>query len=416
MGLRIDMSEINEQIKSIDAILKQKNEANKQLKATFSKLHQIDSLKGKTYENMRNHFINIHIPIIDGLIAANDAIIDANQVFKEQFAVQVDSSPSAKIDADNIQSLVTQMNSLSNYLNEAQSTNQNYIAVSQNRLMRTQEVIEQIQKLHDFDSSCAQLYDLSNQLLEHVSTGISYLNSGSYDNSTHSFVPAVDASINWLNKLNKLNVVSKAEIDAIAKKVPHLSERDISRLDAYIGQNPGNQIPEPIMKYLKDNKDSILADTGNELLLFTIEQSGKLAGAKTLDPGAISFGKSLGKVAKYGGYASTAVGIGIGTWQDVNDGKTIGQGIAHGTFTAGAGLGGAGLTLVAFSNPGGWVASLAVGVGVAVSYGADWVYQNNFLKIQDGVDYVGNKLDDFGQAVVESADKLVITGPMWKGR
>ncbi|MHC5279422.1 T7SS effector LXG polymorphic toxin [Listeria kieliensis] len=414
MGLKIDMYEVNSQIKSINSILKQKNQANRELKAAFSKLQQADSLKGKAYQNMKAHFINLHMPIVKGFIAANDAIIEANQVFKQQFAAQVDTSPSARIDADNMQNLVVQMNSLSNYLNEAQSNNQNYIAASQNQLMKTQKVIEQIQKLHDFNSSCSQIYDLANQLLEQVSAGISYLNSGSYNSATHSFTPAAGASTNWLDKLNKLNTVSRAEIDAIAKKVPNLSERDLSRLDAYLGQNPSNRIPEPILKYLKDNKEKVLTDSGNELL-FTIEQSGRFAGAKTLDPTAISFGNNLGKVAKYGGYATTAVGIGIGTWEDFNNGKTIGQGIAHGTFTAGVGLGVGGTTLAATSNPGGWVIAGAAGLGLVFSSISDWAYQNNFLGIEDGVDYVGTKLDDFGKGVVESASKLVITGPVWKG-
>lgn len=413
MGLKIDMYEVNSQIKSINSILKQKNQANQELKAAFSKLQQADSLKGKAYQNMKAHFINLHMPIVKGFIAANDAIIEANQVFKQQFAAQVDTSPSARIDADNMQNLVVQMNSLSNYLNEAQSNNQNYIAASQNQLMKTQKVIEQIQKLHDFNSSCSQIYDLANQLLEQVSAGISYLNSGSYNSATHSFTPAAGASTNWLDKLNKLNTVSRAEIDAIAKKVPNLSERDLSRLDAYLGQNPSNRIPEPILKYLKDNKEKVLTDSGNELLLFTIEQSGRFAGAKTLDPTAIGFGSNLGKVAKYGGYATTAVGIGIGTWDELNKGKTIGQGIMHGTYTAGTGaLASAGTSALFFSsNPAGWGAAVVAGVGVGSSIIADWAYENNFFKIQDGMDYLGDKLDDMGQGVKESWNKLVLSTP-----
>lgn len=319
MGLKIDMTEMNSQIRNINIILKQKNTANQNLKAVLLEIQQADGLTGKAYQGMKKHFQEYHLPIVEGMIAANEAIIEANQIFKQQFAAQVDPSPSARIDEDTMQAIVTQMNSLSNDLNEAQINNQNYIAASQIQLMNTQKIIEQIQKLHDFNFSCAPIYHLANQLLEQVAAGVAYLANGSYNHTTHTFTPEASASISWLKQLNSLNNVSKSEIDKIAKKIPNLKKQDLKKLDSYLSQNPSHQLPNSVLTYLRENKTTIAASAENKSLLSAMKQSSTFTKAGATRPVIITYGE----VVKYDEQISNITATSISE----NDEKTIGQGI-----------------------------------------------------------------------------------------
>ncbi|WP_017798531.1 hypothetical protein [Oceanobacillus kimchii] len=45
--------------------------------------------------------------------------------------------------------------------------------------------------------------------------------------------------------------------------------------------------------------------------------------------------------------------------------------------------------------------------GTALTAGFNYMYDNNILGLQDGLDYVGGKLDDFGNTVKDSFNDTV---------
>ncbi|RDX02069.1 T7SS effector LXG polymorphic toxin [Listeria kieliensis] len=394
MGLKIDMTEINTQIKSIDVILKQKNAANHRLEASIIDLGQADELSGQAYERMKTHFLDYHLPIVRGIIAANEAILEANQIFKQQFVLQVDTSEGARIDEDHLQALAVQMNSLSNYLNEAQSNNQAYTASSQNPLLHTQKIIEQIQKLHDFNFSCAQIYSFANQLLEQVAAGIAYLNNGTYNVKTQTFTPAPSASTSWLNKLSQLNTVSKAEIETIAKRIPNLTKQDLRQLNNYLGQNPSSQLPESILAHLRENQVAVAADPKNELLLVALNRSGKFINARTAEAESIHFQRNLGKITKHSKASIIAAKM---SKTYLSEGTNIGQGIAYDVGLAGSGAVIAGL----FTKH----SPLSFHVGISIV--ADIGQQNSFGEW---------KHDEVGQGVPGHWEKFRFSKPFEPAR
>ncbi|MDY7240720.1 ribonuclease YeeF family protein [Halalkalibacterium halodurans] len=113
-------------------------------------------------------------------------------------------------------------------------------------------------------------------------------------------------------------------------------------------------------------------------------------------------GRALG-----GGFI--AVSAGFGFYEDVTEkGKTVGEAVAHNGASVGVGLGagalgaaiGTGLaTFAAVSNPVGWAVVGGVAVGAVATWGFNYMYDNNILGLQDGLDAVGRKLDDIGESI-----------------
>ncbi|MFV8828648.1 T7SS effector LXG polymorphic toxin [Alkalihalobacterium sp. APHAB7] len=112
-------------------------------------------------------------------------------------------------------------------------------------------------------------------------------------------------------------------------------------------------------------------------------------------------GRSLG-----GGFI--AVSAGFGFYEDVTEkGKTVGEAIAHNGASTLAGLAGGAagatvVTLLAVSNPVGWAVVGSVAIGAAATWIFNGMYDNNVFGLQNRLDAVGRKLDDFAQGVGEA--------------
>ncbi|MFP7476925.1 ribonuclease YeeF family protein [Terribacillus saccharophilus] len=89
---------------------------------------------------------------------------------------------------------------------------------------------------------------------------------------------------------------------------------------------------------------------------------------------------------------------------------SLGTGVAAQAFTTGA------LTFLGVSNPAGWAVLGTMAVGALAGHFFNWAYDENFLGLQDGLNYVGNKIDegvdyvgdklnDFGTSVSNTVNK-----------
>ncbi|MGP4040979.1 T7SS effector LXG polymorphic toxin [Gracilibacillus sp. D59] len=104
------------------------------------------------------------------------------------------------------------------------------------------------------------------------------------------------------------------------------------------------------------------------------------------------------------GRSFIAVSAGVGMYEDLFEkDKTIGEAIAHNATSVGVGLAGGaigGLVATGFAvTPIGWT----VGVGLAATWTFNYVYDNNVLGLQDGLDAAGQKLSEFGNELRDSA-------------
>lgn len=209
----------------------------------------------------------------------------------------------------------------------------------------------------------------------------------------------------------------------ILDKIPDLNQDDLRFLLEFANNHPDDEVPASLINYLKENKDDIISDIKNDVLSNFVEQLGVgikrfsgiinvLEGIKGPDgvnsfvmvnPNGvgsqmIKYGKNISTAGKSLGYGFVVAGFGLGMYDDMNDkGKTVGQAISHNTISTGIGtgagiLGTVGVGLLV-SNPGGWAVLGGIAVGTIVSVGFDYLYDNNILHIQDGLDWAGDKLD-----------------------
>ncbi|MFP7492923.1 LXG domain-containing protein [Terribacillus saccharophilus] len=138
---------------------------------------------------------------------------------------------------------------------------------------------------------------------------------------------------------------------------------------------------------------------GSRTAQHQLNQSNKWinTGSKLMKGGAM-----LGKVG------IPAISAVYGTYEDMNkNDKTFGEAVAKNAAATGVGtlvtLG----TTALVSNPGGWAILGGMAVAVGFSHGFNWLYDNNIGGIQDGLDAVGEKIDDAGKAIVNQAEKTV---------
>ncbi|MBC6296073.1 hypothetical protein HCJ45_02960, partial [Listeria sp. FSL L7-1517] len=239
--------------------------------------------------------------------------------------------------------------------------------------------------------------------------------------STGTFVVPSATDLAWAKQINEMYTDKKME--AILDKIPELNQEDLASVLEFAKNHPDDEIPDPLINYLKENKDDIISDIKNDALSNFIEQLGVgitrfsgiinvLEGIKgpvgensfvMINPNGVGtqmmkYGNNIATAGKAFGYGFAVAGFGLGMYDDMNNkGKTVGQAISHNTVSTGIGIGsgilgtvGVGLLV---SNPGGWAVLGGMAVGTIVSVGFDYLYDNNILHIQDGLDWAGDKID-----------------------
>ena len=103
-------------------------------------------------------------------------------------------------------------------------------------------------------------------------------------------------------------------------------------------------------------------------------------------------GTVLGGVAMIGGFS-------VGMYDDmVNNDKTVGEAVAHNGAAVGVGLGVGKATTIAYAvlmgtNPVGWAVLGGFALGIVATTFFNLAYENNWLGLQDGLDWVGEKID-----------------------
>ncbi|QKY69799.1 T7SS effector LXG polymorphic toxin [Lentibacillus sp. CBA3610] len=202
------------------------------------------------------------------------------------------------------------------------------------------------------------------------------------------------------------------------------------------------EVSENFINYVMDNFDGITDTFEGNAIAGVIKQSMEDYGNDSLrradlvkamnanNPSPTSnYLKDMGNKFNNGGKAIsgslTALTIGVGTYIDYkNTDKTVGE-----AFTKNAASGGAGFIASAatakiimggalVSNPVGWAVAGGVVVGTGVTWTFNWAYDNNFLGIQDGVDWAGQQLDKAGQQISKGWDwatEKVSDGLDWAG-
>ncbi|MBC1446060.1 hypothetical protein HB805_05805 [Listeria welshimeri] len=388
-------------------------------------------LKGKAYDSAKAFYNAVLLPLVQAGILLTEATKEAVQKFPECYQSEVDSGDLKQSELEEqireANVLINQANALQNQMMQSLlpesdqrmqlNLNQALIDVYQRS---KKELEEKLQKLVAFHASSPSIFSEIASLKQAVNQGIAQTKTA-WNSSTGTFVVPPANDLTWTQKINKMYTDKKMK--TILDKIPDLNQDDLRFLLEFANNHPDDEVPASLINYLKENKDDIISEIKNDVLSNFVEQLGVgikrfsgiinvLEGIKGPDgvnsfvmvnPNGvgsqmIKYGKNISTAGKSLGYGFVVAGFGLGMYDDMNDrGKTVGQAISHNTISTGIGtgagiLGTVGVGLLV-SNPGGWAVLGGIAVGTIVSVGFDYLYDNNILHIQDGLDWAGDKLD-----------------------
>ena len=239
--------------------------------------------------------------------------------------------------------------------------------------------------------------------------------------------------------LNQGNITRK-DYYAILSTL-NLSKRNLS------DEEKDEEVPKEFIDYFRDNQDKLFKDYAKDGITYFTQQLGvqsKKIGEvlhelslrvgiqgpdgpakfvipdKTLKETSDNFkntGNAIGIGSKILGEAFKWGSFGLGWYEDVTkNGKTHGEAITHNgaSLAVGTVMGGATtsiLTTALFtagvSNPVGWAVLGGMAVGTGLSFVFNYLYDENILGIQDGLDAVGKQLDNFGSSIKDTYNDAV---------
>ena len=286
----------------------------------------------------------------------------------------------------------------------------------------------------------------------------------SWNASTKTFVLPPKSEMKWAEEVNgkwKEREVVNAYNIAIKKSEngQDLTGDDIEAINNYAQSHPNEPINQKLLEAIKNFMDTskewydgnstkldIVKEVSEQLGLGIQRLGGLITilegikGPATTNAQGVSTafvlvnkngigqalarnGSKIASVGKWGGRALIGLGFGLGMYDDiVNKDKTVGQAIVHNGLSTGLTWGAgtlttAVLTTFVVSNPVGWaaagVAAASVVAGTLASWGFETAYNNNFLGLRDGVDAVGDWLDDASTKVGKSFVKGVEGAKNW---
>ncbi|MBA4536496.1 hypothetical protein H1Z61_04870 [Bacillus aquiflavi] len=187
MGLRVAMSEMHQQINDINKILQSKNNAAYRLLTAIETFSNDSLLKGRSYEVAKEYMRDVYLPLIKGIIRANEEIIEGNKFLISRFQAQVDPSPSAIIDTDKLHEMLLKINTFEGRLNSLKEDNFHLFKNVQEQIFETKKMVATIQRLYAFNSNNASLHMKAQSILANIEVGLHMISQGTWDDFAHSF-------------------------------------------------------------------------------------------------------------------------------------------------------------------------------------------------------------------------------------
>ena len=409
------------------------------MKKTISNFINEDTLKGKSYDSAKNYLKIVYQPLITGVILFSKSMMKCHKKFISAYTSTVDSNSLKSEDLEkqirDIKKLIDKLEIVKNSDPTTREYTEKSIRLYE---VQMQKIKEKLEKLLNFNRSSVSIFVESENILRDVQKGISQISNGnSWNTKTNSFT--IDKSnLDWADNINGLQ--NQKNLDKILNKIPNLDIEDLKMLSEYIENHPAKDIPEKIIAYIKSQINPATFVNGylNEFGKLIKKCSGNLIvntglsgpsgpnsfviigpQTKNMADKIFSFGDKITKFSTKLGYGLAGVSGGIAAYEGwkYND-KTTGQAISYGGATAGVAIAGSALGNVVVaaalgSNPVGWAVAggvaVSFGIGVALSSGFDALYKNNVGGLQDGLDWVGDKLDSAGKKIGDAVNKKVNT-------
>ena len=472
MSIDMYLGSSDQQASSAQHVLQNHINAYQQLQTALSQFTvNSPSLSGVTYQSAKAYSSQVLTPLLRASILLDEAIIAACRKLPSEYRSSVDSVDLRESDlVDRIaraDRIVGRYQELINIEYQRKKPNwsriQNLQTARSNQLTVKRKLEEKLHKLRAFHQSSPQIFSQIAGLHSAVQQGIRQ-SQQSWNASTKTFVLPPKSEMKWAEEVNgkwKEREVVNAYNIAIKKSEngQDLTGDDIEAINNYAQSHPNEPINQKLLEAIKNFMDTskewydgnstkldIVKEVSEQLGLGIQRLGGLITilegikGPATTNAQGVSTafvlvnkngigqawaqaGSKAASFAKGAGYGLIGLGFGLGMYDDiVNKDKTVGQAIVHNGLSTGLTWGAgtlttAVLTTFVVSNPVGWaaagVAAASVVAGTLASWGFETAYNNNFLGLRDGVDAVGDWLDDASTKVGKSFVKGVEGAKNW---
>jgi hypothetical protein len=195
MGLNVYVSEVYEQLNGMTAALNRTIDKLSDYLSSVEDFVNDTVLKGVSYDSMKTYFGEVHAPWAKGMIAACEAMIEANNAYINTFVEMVDASGTDIIEED----IRYMMMRLSNSINNFQAINQaagEEVVDTWHLEQLEAEHQRLLERLYDFDYSTADYYNYAQSLIEAAKQGGSLMGN-SWDASTSTFLNPAMLNMEW---------------------------------------------------------------------------------------------------------------------------------------------------------------------------------------------------------------------------
>lgn len=460
MGHKVDISEVNEFLHDLQTAALDLKSSLSEVEKSIDRLDAMRSFSGKTATEAKNYFHVFHKTLLK---AFENLFTDLDEHLKNHlnsFQYRVDSNEFAIVESDYLMDIEKDINDNNDRLDDEKELVRETIASvsdisnanhpSTISLHSDYRAVTKIRtnlekSLDSFTSAGRQEISETGKLLHHLEQAITNAGAVAEDarftdykgNSLTVGLPVLKA---YNEKIHQAVIDEAREAKEVAVKnmdeasqeilVKALKDLENERIDEtqyyeYLAElkklqsevDSDEEVSSNFIKYVMDNFDDVTDDSGENTIAAYIKQSftdastDRINRAKLVEamsgnrPSSTSnflkrSGNRMLNVGRAVGGALTALTVGVGTYIDYqNTDKTAGE-----AFTKNATEGGIGLAVggIGYGVVHGIVvflgASTPVGWAIAVT-GFKYVYDNNFLRVKDGLDWAGQQIDKAGQQI-----------------
>lgn len=258
MGLRINISEVQEQLQGANEVLFQTSANADGVLIAAQNFIANEDLQGEAYGNTKEYYNNVEVPLVKGLCCLYNELIGANTNYSNALSSYFGGKSS--IDEDE---LVEQQGMLKNWCQSLESVSalgpafaivQEYTIILYSII---QTIEEEIQKLYEFNSIASAYYDSVDAQQSLIEQGMECANGIVYNGNTKTYTIGAlnlawatslnknyETTIGWGKKQKQINEILKELEDGnlekfayLLKNYDHLTDVEIMALAQYLDQH-----------------------------------------------------------------------------------------------------------------------------------------------------------------------------------
>lgn len=281
------LGEVDSQTNSIASICRNYIEEMEKFRNVINNFASQESLRGKAYQSAKTYFKSVYIPLANGVIMASEAIINANEEFPSAFRAEVDANDVVE---EQLIAQIKQINSLIDSYTSVQTISPSIsLMVTSLRALKL-KIEKKLERLYAFNPKSPSIFNDAENLLNQVEAGVNEIARGRAWNTNTNMFSTDAINMDWARNLNQrweekvenLEEVALEYMHELEKKLPDVTEEDVSKLLSMTKHCPDIEVPETLLEFLmrkgpefvENLEEELKSTTISDLTATTLEASG----------------------------------------------------------------------------------------------------------------------------------------------